>query len=525
MVAFDVYRSVGPQIDVNLFGDAAKTGAALGQAIPSAFTSIGEGAKEGYKYVQDRQLEAAQIENAEAVAKINSTKASIDAQTEGAELKAAEAKLENEAGQATEENAIRKAQNEFLTRYQEADSETQKQMVLSGEAFPLLAKSPAFAKQVYQQTTLNPTLTGVQKAQLNTLLGHATIDDHYLRQAQANEPKFIEAREQYLNGEGGQLTSKISDVLQVPRENAADSVRFVDSTDVKIDPDTNRIMIDDVTGKDLVPTKEERILNESVGKTRLAISTRPDTKGIVVDKNVNSKTESSYYDYKAQRGLQTGLQAEYAKRYNQPVQRPSSSQAVTGVPVFNTRGQSLEPTAPVDPFKAKLKKDLGLSEVQLKAADAPLTQLKEQLKLYSQQSVNRNDPLSQILINNTTQTAARAMSDAQYDSDPAIQTQYTQSHIKRYNEVLEQAPLEGLDVLPPSMQATYRALLQAYKLQDPKDLYYQQQGTVIAKQLSDISFLALEAIRVNKARLATKADIIKNRNSSISKWASGSGEQ
>lgn len=62
MPAFDVYRSIGPTIDVRLFGDAAVRGAQLGKLIPNPISSAIEGAKEGYKYGLDVETQSQQNE-------------------------------------------------------------------------------------------------------------------------------------------------------------------------------------------------------------------------------------------------------------------------------------------------------------------------------------------------------------------------------------------------------------------------------------------------------------------------------
>ena len=70
-MAYPVFQSQGPQVNVSLFGDAAKTGVAVGQATPTFITSAIQGAEKGYQQGQDIRLKNAQIENAETISQIN----------------------------------------------------------------------------------------------------------------------------------------------------------------------------------------------------------------------------------------------------------------------------------------------------------------------------------------------------------------------------------------------------------------------------------------------------------------------
>ncbi len=62
MGMFDAYNSVGPQINVKLFGDAAAQGVAVGNSLPTPLAAGVQGAEQGYKFVADQQQEQAKTE-------------------------------------------------------------------------------------------------------------------------------------------------------------------------------------------------------------------------------------------------------------------------------------------------------------------------------------------------------------------------------------------------------------------------------------------------------------------------------
>lgn len=530
MGGYPVFSAPGPTVDVRLFGEAAQQGAQLGQEIPNPVTSAITGAEAGIKYGQDFTREQAQISDTQAVAQIHQLEAEKQAATQSADIQATQAVLQDTTIKANNDAQQITAQNKFYDDYQAADAATQKKLVTSGQAFNVLGRSPGLYKNFLEQASLNPSWSPDERQQLNTLIGHAKIDDYYQKLALKQAPVFEKAKAAWLEGPGQDTASRISNMLNVPVENASDVVRWVKASDVQVDPETNHVKIDRATGRDVLTSSLERdaLYPKGTKSPYLAVSKLPGSEGLIVADNVDPSVQGLAESYRTQRGVQNGMQAQYAKQFGDRLKPAQDAPPLKAeIPTFNTRGGAQAPEAQKgDPFKVKLQAQLGWNDEQAKAADASLTTLKTQIRSYADKPLDRIDPATVKGINHTVNTAARSITDHQFDTDPAVQALNTPSHVVKYNESIDAITDSSyFSLLPASVRDSYKAVLQAYKVDSPKDLYYQAQRAVIVPKLASEVIKIMTDIQGAKVKDATKSQALNSRNSYLSKWASGPGGQ
>lgn len=528
-------QPTGPRVLISLFGDAAQAGAKLGAEVPTQLTSAIQGAEQGYQYalqttgeaqqntIRDNQIQqiptANRIQNAQATieesqAKIAEQTAARDTANAAAQTQSQAAQLTLQANQATQANDLVTQQTAFMKNFQQATPSDQADMYFSGSNASLFAQNPSLRKGILEQLSFNPSLDSNQLAQVNRDLGHAKIDDYYSKQAQENIPKLIAAREAAFNGEGQALTDLVSNKLKVPRENAVDAVELVPSGTFKINPDTGKVMLD-ANGQRITTSALE--MGAAPKNLYDAISTRPDSLGTVVTQGVSQKTHDAYNSLITQRGLQQGLQAEYAKRYA----AGSQTQGQTAPP-----GTGPNPLAAGsgsnDPFVTHIQTSLGLPPDVLKPAVTPILSLKSELTSYVRRPLTRTDPAVIKGISNTVNTITRTITDHQYDNSPAIQAQYKQSDVDNYNMALSKTLDSSLfSQLPPSARESFGALLQAFKVETPKDLYAVNHGGPINTKLHQLVTDTMADAQARSTSAAQRAGAIQSTNSYFGSVANG----
>lgn len=504
-MGFDIFsQPTGPNISISLFGDAAQAGAKLGEEIPTQLTSAIRGAQEGYKYGLDTTAESqqnalrqnqvnridvanqqqdAQLQIQQAQARIQQTAASRDETNAAIQTTTEADKLQEEDTQAKQTNAILQQRDAFITDFEKKTPSDQWDAYSSGANFNVL-RDPATRKAVLEQLSNNPFVQSNPQyiSQVNRDLGHASIDDYYLKKAQADTEKYQNARNEALYGDGSSITNLISDKLHVPRENAIDSVDIVDSGTFMKDPNNPNQLALDANGKRITATADYLKNNPSPKGSYEVISNRPDSNGQVITTVMPSKAGEAYNTAKAYKREADGTMASWAKNYQEQNNKAAQNN-VNGAnpPSGGINGRD------VVPFKETLKTQLGLSDDTINHIGRPIVDLNSQLWSYVHKPELRTDPAALTRLGNTVGTISRAVTDKTFDDSPAIQTQYNQDKVDKYNKGVDatlDAPI--FQMLPQSIKDRYQKLLNVYKVDSPKDLYAHDNAGPVQAQLHRI---------------------------------------
>lgn len=196
-ISFDFLSQLqGPQIDVNLYSNAATQGIAAGKNLPSTTTAIIQGAITGMekgldiagKYQENtirqnqieqlpvaNRIQAAQARTVEAQADINEMSAEKDVLTQEEDISATRAKLKDETVKAEQDSLLRQKAMNFQKTYETASPQAKRDMLFSGQyndvfaQFPSIYKQAAFSPQVY------PYLSADEQSAVNYYTGKATL--------------------------------------------------------------------------------------------------------------------------------------------------------------------------------------------------------------------------------------------------------------------------------------------------------------------------------------------------------------
>lgn len=527
MAEFPVFQSQGPNIDVRLFGEAAQAGAKLGQEIPNPITSVIQGGVQGYQTGQQIALNNDKIKEADAEVVLKQAAAENTQVNQQLQIENTTAHLKNDTAQQSEQLDNLNEQQALEKQLQGLSPQQIADLYTSGKIDKQLADNVNLNKRVV--ATAYPFLTPEQRQGAQISLGKSSVDNFYAHQAERQQELFNTVKEDALNGTGGDLTSAIVSKLNVPAEAAPDAVRFVKATDYEVDQATGKLARGP-DGSFLETTPEKKLELKGTTKGYIAVSTLPGSEGLVVADDLDTKQEAIYNRYKTQRALQNGQQAQYAKDLLYPPQRAgNTSSDSSGIPQFHERAQAQpapQRAAPIDPFHAAVQKSLNLPDSVVKAADVPLTNFKTQAIAYGQKA-NRADPVTQYNYTTSLHTAIRAISDAQFDANPALKTQITSSHVTAYNDAIDNLPntIPGFYTLAPSVQDSYTSLLEAFKVQEEKDLYFKKQSIPIGIGLNNIAADAINLQQAQQNQAARITQSAQRTNSIAAKWSSGSGAQ
>lgn len=178
----------GPNIDINLYPQAANAGIQGGNAQKTIAQSIMGGVEQGvelYNQFQNTQIKQheidrmpvkdriqdAQAQNEESIAKINDLKAQVDIATQTQQIDAVKSKLQMDKVKADEETASIKKKNDFESQFSSMDPNNQKDMIFSGQFNDVFAKYPEVYKRAVGSTfgVMNDEEKQAAGASLNAL--------------------------------------------------------------------------------------------------------------------------------------------------------------------------------------------------------------------------------------------------------------------------------------------------------------------------------------------------------------------
>jgi len=526
MAGYPVFQPQAPNIDINLFGEAATAGAKLGTAIPSATTSIIRGVQEGIDFESKIEAQDARTRLVNAEAKNTELAAERNQAIQSAEIAADTAKLTLETDQAKSLDSDLVQQNQFFDQFSKANLEEKGQILTSGN--PVFLKNPAMFKEALQQYSLELSPNDPKLGQINRLLGHATLDDYYQKKAQASQEDFEKSQAEAFNGKGRDLTAKIVNGLQVPEELAPTSVDILDRRLYQIDPETNHLKTTE-DGKSFVKVDPATISPDLKGMLNpyIAVSNRPDSKGLVVADDISKEAASSYDNYLKNKSLVSGQQLQNAKRiFDTKLDEEAGRGRTqnTSIPTFNDdkgfgKSETFKPQKPEDFFRANIKNALHLTDEDVETVKGPLDKLYNLSRGYVQNVQNRNDPNYIKQIAETQKTIARQISDNQFRSTAAVQALYTKSHVEANNDLLD-ATARQID---PEDQYGVSALFDSHKVLSPEDLYYNNYGVLIYRRLSDHTLKSNTIAMDQQRNRAQHSSVYQDMNSNLQQKAAGNG--
>jgi hypothetical protein len=508
----------GPDIDISLFGDAAIQGAAVGKATPTTLTSILTGAVEGVKtgldiqgQYQQNQLRAQQIEASKMKAESDALQLERERQNQQLQLEADTAKLKNDVSKQQDELKTRQEENDFQNEFSalQGNTKAQADLVLSGKYGGVLSKNQALYKQSLQQ--VYPAMTPEQKLGVDKFFAKSDVDQVYNHQAALRQAKFADAKQAMLDDS---LTAELtaSGKLDVPPDNYPDQGMFKLSGAYVKDPATGAVEIDPNT----MQWKTTPGFDPTTAHNTYDYIAKD---GTILAQNVTADSKKKYEALKQERGYQDGSFASKALTtantaidakhgVNQPAaQQQSAPQA----PQSFTRPAM----AGVDPFVATLKSSLNISDEQVVKIGSPIKSLERVIATYIQDPTVRADPRAISDISDKVHTILRSVTDDEFDSSIALQSQNTPEQVDAYNRGLWD------QLVRPSASAAFGgaadaerrfAIYKAAKLETPQDLYYAKRSGALGDKLNGFIGKIAESISsrdstVFKGQVATQKNL------------------
>lgn len=569
MVAFDVYRSVGPNVSVSLFGDAAKTGAALGNAIPSFIESAVTGAQAGYKYGQEAvarsqeneirqhqidrldesdRAQDAQIQNAETINRINQLKLKNAEKLNTLEGETEESKLTNDGQKIEQEIALRAKRKEFLTNYENADSKGKAEIFGSGAYRDVLSVDKDLFNQVGGEVyrTGDNGLSQVDRDRLGQTLKIRAVQSSYQKELENQIKNFNQAKAAVPNDD---LTAAIKDtgVLgDIPLEQypfhvtAVQAGRFKRDASNKIEVDEYGAKVENPGWRDLAENKDKLDFITDTGY--IAFDGTSDFNGISTKGNKLYKQMTTSASYVS--GEQERLAVQQIT--NPPQSQVASNQGTSPVEVATFGGNIPDsekiPPLPEDKLWADLEKSLDVPAQAKATVSEPLANLSNQIANYAAVPSLRNNPLTITKINESITSVARGVSDAQFQANPVVKQQFNQASVENYNRGLVaklsptnfmRTPISGARydestvsiglgnslAGQTSSSSASNSLYNAFKVDTPEDLYFLTQQAQIERQIASTVYGAAKREQ-QKQQQPVNAQISKqNRNNILFKEA------
>lgn len=209
-----------PNIPVNLYADAATAGIKAGKELPTTTTAIIEGAQKGIetgldltaKYQQnqirqneiDQQPVQNQIQQEKLIQmqlknEVDSLDADVRRDTQDLELYHQREKLMAESSELRSKRELIEQKDSFFEQFSNADPQTRKEMVTSGQYAQVFASDP----KVYKQALTNVwgTLSEQERQSADRTYKRVSVMDKFDKEALKRAPKF-NAAESELNMDG-----------------------------------------------------------------------------------------------------------------------------------------------------------------------------------------------------------------------------------------------------------------------------------------------------------------------------------
>lgn len=207
----------GPEIDVNLYPNAARAGIAAGNALPSTVSSIVQGVKQGVDLYQDfQQIQTTNLQNqmreheisqypvadrnAEAIATINELKAHIAVATEEEQIDATKERLLDVAKKYQDDRLLRNQRDEFQALQASSDPLQQKQNIFSGKYDPVFAAYPSVLANAAKPLVARGLLSQQEILGIQGALKKSFVTQNAARNQAVQERMFSEYEGKLLEG-------------------------------------------------------------------------------------------------------------------------------------------------------------------------------------------------------------------------------------------------------------------------------------------------------------------------------------
>lgn len=209
-----------PNIPVNLYADAATAGIKAGKELPTTTTAIIEGAQKGIetgldltaKYQQNQirqneidqqpvqnQIQQEKLIQMQLKSEVDSLDADVRRDTQDLELYHQREKLMSEASELRSKRELIEQKDYFFEQFSNADPQTKKEMVTSGQYAQVFASDPKVYKQAL--TNIWGNLSDSERQAADRTYKRVSVMDKFDKKAIAREPHFL-AAEKELNMDG-----------------------------------------------------------------------------------------------------------------------------------------------------------------------------------------------------------------------------------------------------------------------------------------------------------------------------------
>jgi len=482
----------GPVTSVSLYGDAATQGIAAGKAVPTPLTAAIEGGLKGLqqglaiqsqfqentirqntidRLPETNAIQDIQLKNNESIAQLNKTKAAISVATEAQQLEQAQTSLDNDVSKQKAELTNRNTVAAFKKRFDSSDPVAQADMVLGGNNTSFFADNPK-AYATYVDSVINNPDNGVAaetKESLRRQRGRGIVSSQYDKK---QELAAIELQKLEPVFQNSPLTKRLTRASQYSYNEMPQSVEIVKPGTYKlkngyrennavgqplpgagnIDKDSSWQVFDSKSGKllDSFATNDDKALYDSIiGIRSLALGT-----------------------------MKTRALESYDRK-------PTSSQGQQPTPT------TAQTTPSGDYWTTVSKKILEVPEATYAKVAPSMDILRSKIAAYSIDPKFRGTPAGMKAIDDTAKIIARTISDSEFDSSPALQTQYTSSHVKDYNDSIAHTYSDTvLSFRNPFRIEENRekatALSHAWTVSSPQELYYVNQQSALNVKLQSV---------------------------------------
>lgn len=551
-MAFDFFsQPQGPNIDINLYPNAASAGINAGNAQKTPLQQVQQGISTGlqtigqFQQIQDNaltleikqnqvdqlpvinEMREEQLKAQQTANQINDLKLQIDTETQSQALEAQKEALLNQAAKAKSERELRNRKDQFTKTFASLDPLAQKNLIMSGEYSDVFAASPNTFSQAVQ--IVSPYMTPEERSTFGALSKKAST-------AQAIEQEAAKRQETFR-----QVQQGLNDDFYITQ--AADAANLLpEDVPYKVRRVPSGFYEDTAEGLIEVPGFRPE---DAGGREDYIIGNK------IVARGVPKETTQLMNKYKNERAWQDGTYRQRAlSAIDREVSRTESVKAAreqTGgaayAPEKTATPSSEELYGPVKPNPAavgnvnqviirtpsgeinlaenkavynNVQKALGLPTKyfeQIKPDVKEILSIAEQGPQPETAKLGDTDSLSAAIDRVSTFSAGAA-----YDTNPTVQARYTPQMVEEHNKQVQQftkalsGPNGGLKLL--SLEALYspkgikgQDISQMIEVGTPKELYIIRNAATYRDTMNRIITAYQEHIRSTKIAMLKSASI------------------
>jgi len=516
MASFDFFtQPQGPVIPISLFGDAARGGTEVGNAIPTGLTAAIQGGIKGYQIGQQieannlqnelranqvqqlpvqNDIQQAQLESIRLRNQQGQLQTDLEAKTQNNRLDATNAQLKDNIVRFDQDRIIRQNADNFTNTFKNADPQQQAQMVLGGQYSDVFAKDPNLYKQSLQSIYLNPrsNLDPTTKANIGAFFQKSNIKDAYQRAADANLGQYQKSEAELLNDP---LTGQLIQGTGLSAKQTYGNIKFVDSGQYETGSDGKRVLIDPATGEPLQKPGFTRGGEKPITGFDV-IFKDPDTgEYSLLAKGVDKDQKKLFDTWIGQKAIQDGssMRSDLAQidKEAQVVKDKLNQQSINGAPqpgnisTFGASPSSLQGEK-IAPMRVQIAaKTLGLPQEDALKLDPTLKSLEDHLIQETMDPEYRNSVGANFKKNALYETIGRTYASDQLKNSPALQAQYNQGAVDKYNKATYDTAYNTLYNVNAAVATpeNIKMKIGPFLADNPTDYYYKKNLPAINQSL------------------------------------------